>query len=201
MQTPGLTVLNKSSLTPLPHDAYEVKILLKEHDARVKRGVPTNPTSGILPSRSRRPKNNVPTPNQTHNQFTMLSECIKTAPPASFTVQFEISHTIPQCNPDSRDAMKVLCCKNRDRSAGFRFAFHIKDASGEMDVLCLGGAAETILGVTAQDVTTNETVQKQALETLTQLMEPGVVFEGTVRSMLGKDNKVYYILKSMFCIT
>ena len=201
----GLSVHAKSSLTPLPFDAYEVKMLLKEHDVQVKRGVPFNTTSSILPGKSSRPtEQGVPTANlpmpivgATVQEYSTLDECIKKPASASFEIQFEISHTIPPCTATSANAMKALCFKNKDGSFGFRFAFHIKDSSAQIDVLCLGGVAEKILGITAQDVIDKPELCEGAFATLKLLMTPGSKRNGIIRSQLGKDRKLYFILKSM----
>ncbi|KAL7517396.1 hypothetical protein ACHAWX_002321, partial [Stephanocyclus meneghinianus] len=195
-----LSVHARSSLTPLPFDAYEVQLLLKDHDTRIKRGTPTNPSSGILPGSSRKPESNISTTSHPPVQFPMLNECIRRAIPSTFTVLFQISRTIPPFNPSSNNAMKNLCCKNKDGSVGFRFAFHIFDDTAEIDVLCLGAVAQKIIKARAQEIIASQNVRMKSIESLNELMTPGNIFEGEIRSMLGRDMKVYYILKSLVCI-
>mmetsp|Transcript_29561 Transcript_29561/g.61661 ORF Transcript_29561/g.61661 Transcript_29561/m.61661 type:complete len:883 (+) Transcript_29561:438-3086(+) len=206
-----LSVHNRSSLTPLPFDAYEIKGLLKEHAARIQKGDPTNPTSAILPvssnhvsNRSIRPSTNVVLEMKNHG-VSMIEQCLQTPAPATFTLQFEVSHTVPACNPTSIDGIKSLYTKKKDGTSSFRFALHIKDASSEVDVLCLGKVAEGLLGITTRDITSNNDESSEkcegALETLREIMSPGTICEGKVRSILGKDGKLYFILKSMFCIS
>eukprot|EP00986_Skeletonema_menzelii_P006250 scaffold2358_cov222-Skeletonema_menzelii.AAC.4 len=195
-----LSVHVKSSLTPLPHDAYEVKMLLKGHDTRLKRGVPTNPTSAILPSES------APRPQFTSREaaisgFSMLEECLRKPAPATFTVQFEVSHTLPASDLNSINTLKAFCVKQKDGSDVFRFAMHIKDASAEVDVICHGKVAEDLLGMSAQDVSTSLAKCAQALDILKDVISPGSVCEGKIRSVMGKDKRVYFVLCSMFCIT
>jgi hypothetical protein len=96
--------------------------------------------------------------------------------------------------------MQGLCHKNKDGLFGFRFAFHILDDSAELDVLCLGAAADKLIGSKAQDVMSSSDIEKKAAETLNDILTPGNLFEGEIRSVLGKDKKVYYILKSMNCL-
>ncbi|KAL3797465.1 hypothetical protein ACHAWO_000665 [Cyclotella atomus] len=192
-----LSVHSKSSLTPLPSNVYEIKHLLKDHDTRIKQGVAYNPQSGILPGKSL-PKTNTTSTNQP--QLPMLKEFKSQAAPTTFTNQFYISRTIPPFNPYSSHAMQRLCHKNKDGSFGFRFAFHIFDDSTELDVLCLGAAADKLIGFKAQDVMSSMNTEKQAVETLNDILTPGNLFEGEIHSVLGKDKKVYYILKSMNCL-
>ena len=194
-----LSVHAKSSLTPLPYDAYEVKMLLKGHDTRLKRGVPTNPTSAILPG------NSAPRPQFTAREaaisgFSMLDECLRKPAPATFTVQFEVSHTLPASDL-TIDTLKAFCVKQKDGSAVFRFAMHIKDASSEVDVICHGKVAEDLLGMSAQEVSTSAAKCTQALDTLKDYISSGSVCEGKIRSVMGKDKRVYFVLCSMFCIT
>ena len=199
----GLSVHAKSSLTPLPFDAYEVKRLLIGHDSRVKSGAHPNPTSAILPSSlnisTSRPE--VAAQQRRNSGLSTIEDCLRTAPPASFTLQFEVSCTIPECNPTSIDAMKVLCTR-KNEACSFRFAMRVKDSKKEMDILCLGQVAEQVLGVSAQDIH-DERQDKchEAMNNLRELMSPGSVCEGKVWSIIGKDGKLYFILKSMFCIT
>lgn len=195
-----LSVHAKSSLTPLPHDAYEVKMLLKGHDTRLKRGVPTNPTSAILPSESA-PRPQFSTREAAISGFSMLDDCLRKPAPATFTVQFEVSHTLPASNLNSIDTLKSFCVKQRNGSAVFRFAIHIKDASAEVDVICHGKVAEDLLGISAQEVPTSAAKCTQALATLKEYISSGSVCEGKIRSVMGKDKRVYFILCSMFCIT
>lgn len=134
--------------------------------------------------------------------FSTVKQCVEKAPPASFTVQFEVAHTVPECDPTSTDSLKVLCAKKKDGTASLRFALRVKDASAEMDILCLDRPAEKLLGATAHDITTNEPDRcGEALQSLQDILSPGSICEGKVRSILGKDGKVYFILQSMFCIT
>ena len=198
-----LSVHAKSSLTPLPHDAYEVKMLLKGHDTRLKRGVPTNPTSAILPGNSSGPR---PQFTRGHGhvanrEFSMLDECLRKPAPATFTVQFEVSHTLPTSDINSIDTLKAFCVKQKDGKAVFRFALHIKDASSEVDVICHGKVAEELLGMTPQEVSTSVAKCNQALANLKEYTSAGAVCEGTIRSVMGKDERVYFVLLSMFCIT
>ena len=140
---------------------------------------------------------------RTNAGLSTLKECFSKPAPSAFTVQFEVSHMLPACNPTSIDAMKVLYAKKKDGAASFRFAFHIRDASSELDVLCLGRVAEQLLGgITTQDVAGEAPDKCQvALGILKELVSPGSVCEGKIQSILGKDGKLYFILKSMFCIT
>lgn len=197
----GLSVHAKSSLTPLPFDAYEVKRLLIGHDSRVKSGAQPNPTSAILPASSEEVVPEVAAQQMRNNGLSTIKDCLRTAPPASFSLQFEVSSTIPECNATSIDAMKVLCTR-KNEACSFRFAMRVKDSKKEMDILCLGQVAEQVLGVSAQDIH-DERQDKchEAMNNLRKLMSPGSVCEGKVRSIIGKDGKLYFILKSMFCIT
>merc|ERR1712127_783247 len=110
--------------------------------------------------------------------LTMIEECLHKTTPASFTAQFEITHTIPACNPTSIDAMKALCNRKRDGTTFFRFALHVKDASAEMDVLCIGKVAEDILGIAPQDIIQRSAKCEAANKTLVGLMTPGSICEG-----------------------
>ena len=186
-------------MTPLPFDAYEVQQMLKDHDTRIKRGATLNPSSGILPGKAL-PMNNSNMTKQQRPRLPALRECIQYTIPSTFTTQFHISRTIPNFNPSYNNAMHNFCSKKRDGSIGFRFAFHIVDDSTEIDVLCLGAVAEKLIGTKAQAIVATETSRKKAVGTLNDIMTPGWTYEGEIRSVLGKDNKVYYILKSMRCL-
>lgn len=176
-----------------------MKELLKKHGDRLRRGVPPNPTSAILPVTHNRPS---------HSQemrksagIHSIRECLQSAP-STFTVQFEISHTIPECNLSSTEEIKALYKRKKDGTSSFRFALHLKDSSSEVDVLCLGKVAEQLLGITTQDaIDENPDKCQHALEMLRELMSPGSVCEGKIRSTQAKDGKLYFILKSLFCIT
>jgi hypothetical protein len=183
-------------LTPLPSSVYEIEQLLKDHDTRIKQGATYNPQSGILPGKSL-PKT---TTCSDHPQCPKLKKLISQAAPTTSTQQFYISRTIPSFNPYSSNPMQGLCHKNKDGLFGFRFAFHILDDSAELDVLCLGAAADKLIGSKAQDVMSSSDIEKKAAETLNDILTPGNLFEGEIRSVLGKDKKVYYILKSMNCL-
>lgn len=199
MLNTGFSVHSKSSLTPLPFDAYEVKGLLKDHGSRIQRGVPPNPASAILPRSRSTP--DIVAQELRNNGLSMIKDCLQKPPPASFTTQFEVSNTIPACNLNSIDAIKVLCTKKRDGTASFRFALHIKDASAEMDVICIGKVAEDLLGIKPQDIIERSEKCEAANKTLKELMASGSTCEGKIRSVVGKDGKLWFILKSMFCIT
>ena len=132
----------------------------------------------------------------------MIEECLQKPPPASFTIQFEVVKTIPECNPTTIESLKVLCARKNDGKSSFRFALNVKDSSSTMDVLCLGQVAEQVLGITAQEINDERQDKcEEAIKTLKELMLPGSVCEGKVKSIVGKDGKLYFILKSMFCIT
>lgn len=185
----------------MPYDAYEIKKLLREHSARVLRGDATNSTSAILPANTIKPNVDIVQEMKNHG-LSMIEECLQTPTPQTFTLQFEVSHTYPACSPTSIGAIKTLCTKKKDGSSSFRFALHIKDASSEMDVLCLGKVAEKLLGITVREVISGGTAEKcqRALNFLEEIMLPGSICEGTVRSIVGKDGKLYFYLMSMLCI-
>lgn len=67
-------------------------------------------------------------------------------------------------------------------------------------MLCLGAVAEKVIKVRAQEIIASQNVRMKSIESLNELMTPGNIFEGEIRSMLGRDMKVYYILKSLVCI-
>jgi hypothetical protein len=186
----GLSVHAKSSMTPLPFDAYEVKRLLKRHHSCMRRGFPLNPTSAILPVREL----------VRNNGLSKIAECLQRPSPASYTVQFEVAHTIPVCNPRSNEAIKQLCRKKKDGTSSFQFALHVKDLSAEIDIICRGKVADDILGVTAQDITERPDKCNEAMNALKELMSPGSICEGKIQSIVAKDGKIYFVLKSMFCI-
>ena len=194
----GLSVHAKSSLTPLPFDAYEVKELLTKHSTC---GQP-NPTSALLPTRSKNNRSEAVAQAMRNTGLSMIEECLQKPPPASFTIQFEVVKTIPECNPTTIESLKVLCARKNDGKSSFRFALNVKDSSSTMDVLCLGQVAEQVLGITAQEINDERQDKcEEAIKTLKELMLPGSVCEGKVKSIVGKDGKLYFILKSMFCIT
>jgi len=183
-------------MTPLPCHTFEVQQLLKNHHTRIQRGASFNPSSGILPGKFLLTNKNAIT-NRTR---PFLENFIRQDVPSTFTAQFYISRMIPSFNPSSSNAIQKLCCKNKNGSYGFRFAFHIFDDSTEIDVLCLGVVAEELIRAKAQDIVASPSVRKKATETLNDVMTPGYLFEGEISSVLGKDHKVYYILKSMTCL-
>ena len=183
----GLSVHAKSSLTPLPFDAYEVKRLLKGHHASIRRGCPLNPTSAILPAREL----------IRSSELSNIAKCLEKP---SFTVQFEVAHTIPVCDTTSNDTIKLLCRKKIDGTPSFQFGLHVKDSSAEIDIICRGKVADDILGITAQDVTERPDRCSEGMNALKELMSPGTICEGEIQSIVAKDGKVYFVLKSMFCM-
>lgn len=60
--------------------------------------------------------------------------------------------------------------------------------------------ADRLIGAKAIDVIDSPNIEKRAIETLNDIVTPGYLYEGEIRSVLGKDKKVYYILKSMKCL-
>jgi hypothetical protein len=188
-----LSVHARSSLTPLPFDTYEVKRLLKGHHSCLRRGVPHNPRSAILPARAT-------TEQLRNNGFTTIAECLQRTTPTLSTLQFEVINTIPVCDPSSIDAIKLLCRTSRDGSPCFQFALHVKDVSGEIDVICMGKVANDILGITARDITERPEVCEKAAHALKELMLPGSICEGKIRNTVGKDGKIWFVLQSIVCI-
>ena len=210
--SPGISVHSKSSLTPLPHDAYEVKLLLRRHHVLVKNGATPNPTSAILPARTRDIARRM-----RDNGFTLLAECSELAPPRTFTVQFEVSHTVPRIDVSGgRGALAAFVRRRPGGPALLQLALHVSDATGTADVLCLGKAAEDLLGgATAGDIVACSSGEYDdgpsgaegrarrcdaALEALSGLTAPGTFCEAEVRSTVGKDGRLYFILKSLFCV-
>jgi hypothetical protein len=189
-ESEGLSVHAKSSMTPLPFDAYEVKRLLKGHNSCVRRGFPLNPKSAILPARE----------IMRNNVLSKIAECLQRPSPASFTVQFEVTHTIPPCNPISNDSI-TLCRKKKDGTSGIYFALHAKDLSAEMDIICRGDAAADVLGITAQDIAERPDRSNEAINALKELMSHGSIYEGKIKKFSAKDGKIYFELMSMFCIS
>lgn len=205
-----MSVHAKSSLTPLPFDAYEVKRVLAAHDVKIRGGSPSNPTSAILPTTRSNTRQATAAQEMRNNGFSMIEECLQKSPPASFTVQFEVCGIIPECN--SVESMKLLCKKKNNGMPTFQFALHVKDASADMDILCLGKVAEELLGVTSQEILGNDNdddqllsgrqeKREQAMNTLKELRVSGSVCEGKLRSVVGKDGKLYFILNSLLCIS
>jgi len=188
-----LSVHARSSLTPLPFDTYEVKRLLKGHHSCLRRGVPHNPRSALLPAR-------LITEQLRNNGFTTIAACLQRTTPALVTVQFEVINTIPVCDLSCNDAMKVLCRTSKDGSPCFQFALHVKDASGEIDIMCMGKIADDILGITARDISEKPEACEKAVNALNELMLPGSICEGKIRSIVAKDGKIYFVLQSIVCI-
>jgi hypothetical protein len=186
----GISIHVKSSLTPLPSNAYEVKELLRGHDSRVKRGDAPNPMSAILPGRSRKGEG---------GDLRTINECFYN-PPATFTVQFEVARILPAFIPTSSDALRNFCLKQKDGSSKFQFSLHVRDASSETDILCLGKVAEDILGITPRDVIEKSGRCEGAICKLQRIMSPGSRCRGTIRSCV-KNGNTYFFMKSMSCIT
>jgi hypothetical protein len=157
----------------------------------MQRGCPPNPKSAILPARE----------PMRISGLSNIAECLENPSLASFTVQFEVAHTTPVCNPtSSSDAIKLLCRKKIDGTPSFQFALHVKDLSAEIDIICRGKVADDILGIMAQDVTERPDRCYKAMNALRELMSPGTICEGEIQSIVAKDGKVYFVVKSMFCI-
>lgn len=188
-----LSVHSRSSLTPLPFDTYEVKRLLKGHHSFLRRGVPHNPRSAILLARAT-------TEQLRNNGFTTIAECLQQTTPTLFTVQFEAIGTIPVCNLSSTDAIKLLCRTSKNGLPRFEFALHVKDVSGEIDIICTGKVADDILGITARDISERPEACEKAAHALKELMLPGSICEGKICSIVAKDGKIYFVLQSMVCI-
>jgi len=157
----------------------------------MRRGCPPNPRSAILPAREL----------MRSSGLSNIAECLENSSLASFTVQFEVAHTIPVCNPTSNDAIKQLCRNKIDGTPSFQFGLHVKDSSAEIDIICRGKVADEILGITARDFLERRLDRcSEAMNALKELMSPGTICEGEIQRFVAKDGKVYFILKSMFCI-
>ena len=154
----------------------------------MRRGCPPNPTSAILPAREL----------IRSSEHSNIAKCLEKP---SFTVQFEVAHTIPQCDPASNDLIKKICRKKVDGTPSFQFGLHVKDSSAEIDIVCRGKVANGILGITAQDFTERPDRCSEAMNALKELMSPGTICEGEIQRFVAKNGMVYFILKSMFCIT
>ena len=163
---------------------------MRRHDSRVKKGDAPNPSSAILPSRSRR---------GVIGDLRTIDECYNT-PPATFTIQFEVTHILPAFIPTSSDALKIFCMKQKDGSSKLQFSLHARDESSEADILCLGKVAEDILGITPLDVVERSDRCKGAICKLKCIVSPGSRCRGTIRSCV-KNGNTYFFLKSMTCIT
>jgi len=204
-----LSVDSKSSITPLPFDAYEVKCMLRDHQTRIDQGVPTNLVSGILPKRVhgshqaqnidrfREDSNETKSDSSKKRLHSKLGECLVKPAPASFHIQFKVLHTIPKCKLSSAEDLKELCFRNKDGSLSFRFALHVTDSSTELDILCFGAVARKILRITEDDVVTSSSKCEEALATLKSIVTSESSTNGTIRSTLGKDNKIYFVLRSL----
>lgn len=148
------------------------------------------------------------------NGFTVLAECTELPPPRTFTVQFEVSHTVPRIDSGGggRGALAAFVRRRPDGAARLQLALHVSDSTGEADVLCLGRAAEELLGgATAGDIVAcssdgGSSAEGRgrrcdaALEAVSRLTAPGTFCEAKVRSTVGKDGRLYFILKSLFCV-
>ena len=186
--------------------------MLRKHHDLVKSGATPNPTSAILPSRTRDIARQM-----RDNGLTVLAECSE-MPPRTFTVQFEVSHTVPRIDlgggggGPSRGALAAFVRRRPDGAARLQLALHVSDSTGEADVLCLGRAAEELLGgATAGDIVAcasdggSPTEERRrrcdaALEAVSRITAPGAFCEARVRSTVGKDGRLYFILKSLFCV-
>lgn len=183
--------------------------MLRDHQTRIDRGVPTNPASGILPKRVYRSyqvqnidrfrEDSIETKSDSRKKrlHSKLEECLVKPAPASFDIQCKVLHIIPKCNLSSAEDLKALCFKNKDGSLSFRFAFHVKDSSAELDVLCFGAVARKILRISEDDVVTSSSKCEEALATLKSIVTSESSTNGTIRSILGKDNKIYFTLTSL----
>ena len=181
---------NQQVPTPLPTNAYEVKELLRRHDSRVKRGDVPNPTSAILPFRPI---------TGTIEVLRPINECHYT-PPATFTIQFEVAHILPAFIPTSSNPLNNFCMKQNDGSFKLQFSLHVRDASSETDILCLGKVAEDILGITPRDVLERSDRCEWAICQLQRILSPCSHCRGTIRSCV-KNGSTYFVLKSISCIT
>jgi len=186
----GLSIHAKSSLTPLPSTAYEVKELLRRHDSRLKRGDVPNPKSAILPFRSI---------TGTIKDLRPISECYY-SPHATFTIQFEVAQILPAFIPTSSNPLHNFCMKQKDGSSKLQFSLHVRDASSETDILCLGKVAEDILGITPRDILERSDRCESAICQLQHIVSPGSRCRGTIRSCV-KNGNTYFFMKSMSCIT
>ncbi len=175
----------------------------------MEQGVPTNPSSGILPKHNERSnqvlnvdgvrEDSIGTNSDSSKkrQYSNLEECLMMPAPASFDIQFKILHTIPNRIFVSAEDLRALCFKSKDGSLSFRFAFHVKDSSAEIDVLCFGAIARKILRISEEDVATSSRKCEEALTALKSIITSESSVKGTIRSTLGKDNKIYFILRSL----
>mmetsp|Transcript_24030 Transcript_24030/g.47960 ORF Transcript_24030/g.47960 Transcript_24030/m.47960 type:complete len:186 (-) Transcript_24030:71-628(-) len=183
--------------------------MLRDHQTRIDQGVPTNLVSGILPKRVhgshqaqnidrfREDSNETKSDSSKKRLHSKLGECLVKPAPASFHIQFKVLHTIPKCKLSSAEDLKELCFRNKDGSLSFRFALHVTDSSTELDILCFGAVARKILRITEDDVVTSSSKCEEALATLKSIVTSESSTNGTIRSTLGKDNKIYFVLRSL----
>lgn len=198
----GLMALAKSWLVPLPDQTLEVRHMLVDHQLRVERNDPTNPSSGLLPinlpnaaqGRSADGSNdeveqathqNDPEP-RTGDPISTLATC--ESGEGLFQCRFSITKILPECKGDLADL-----CNFRKGRPNYRFAANLVDHTGEVVTVVVGKVGDGLFGISAAEACKESENQGRYL--ISQICKAGLWWNGTVETRV-VDGESYVFLKS-----
>ena len=206
----SIVVHLKSQLTPLPTLTHEIVLLLRDHDARLRRNEQLNPSSGVLPlradeveaaikmdledaSRNDEPATQDPgIANAVHP--TSLSELKLAEIGAEFVGEVCFTAPIPSIQKLLASGLSSIC--QPDDESGelvYRFGVHVVDARGEGLTFIVNeasGIGDTLFGMSAQEASTNSST---ALHNLSQVLESRRFFKVRVRVVTFNNQKWFYL--------
>lgn len=189
----GIKMTNKSVATPLPEITYEVKQLLLDHNARLKRNEPVNPNSALLPPPSFEPRqiqaNNrewhgpLPALSKTGEDVFFIHQCLGKHVRESFFVRAKIINMKPELNLTFEGSL-LKCCVNIAGENIFQFALTLKDETGSMDVIVPNAVAEELLEVKAESVIESIDIRQQCMHHFSEVILRHDLWEARVKKRL-----------------
>jgi len=135
----SVMVTDRSWLTPIPEDSFEIGSLLREHHKRVQRNE-YNPDSGILPISVAENSDRANRVGKGIVSFASNPES------TSFVGLVHLGNTHPKYDWD----LKKFCVRSHDGSTfAYQFGITLCDNSGMVDVVVGNLPGETIIGMPA----------------------------------------------------
>lgn len=202
----------KSCLVPLPIETLEVRCLLVDHQVRMERNDPQNPSSGLLPislpcsteiaireppAVGREPETARgdaevhEVPFNADDTFDTLSCC--DSGQGQYLCRFSITQILPDCNDEL-----VRLCSVRNGTPSFRFAVNLKDSTDELVAVVVGTVGDALFGTSAVEACRDESSsssRNRGRRLLSRVCEPGLFWSGVVETRV-IDGESYFFLKS-----
>ena len=204
----GLMAKAKSCLVPLPVETLEVRHLLIDHQFRMQRNDPSNPSSGLLPISLPRTALSLAVDRQPmeanivalgvgdaahgHEEAPManaldyLAAC--ESGPGQYLCRFSITAILPECSYEI-----VRLCSVRKGNPSFRFAVNLKDLTDELVAVVVGSVGDALFGMSAFEACQESWEEGKRL--LTHICQPGAFWTGVVETRV-IDGESYFFLKS-----